>query len=175
MTDHEPQPVESHPIIVLVGPSGCGKSAVGVALAQEIGAQFLDADDFHSAENKARMSAGQGLTDELRRPWLAKVRQAAEAASVSSTVVVACSALKPDLRHQLSQGNKNWIFVALEVDAETLMHRLTTRTGHFFPASLLEDQLVTWRPLAPDEGLSVNGTWEISRIVSEITRKLNLV
>jgi gluconokinase len=167
---------ESEPhrlIVALVGPSGCGKTAVGEALAEAIQARFLDADDFHTAENKARMKSGIGLTDELRRPWLAEVRKAAEAASRNSTVVVACSALKPDLRSQLSQGDSTWKFVALEVDAETLMHRLTTRTGHFFPAMLLRDQLSTWRPLTAEEGFSVNGTWKIDDIVAEIRHKLH--
>ncbi|MDB5391250.1 MAG: gluconate kinase [Planctomycetaceae bacterium] len=162
-----------HLIVTLVGPSGCGKTAVGEALAREIRAQFLDADDFHSAENKERMRSGIGLTDELRRPWLATVRQAAEAASEQSTVVVACSALKPDLRQQLSRGNANWKFVSLEVDGQTLLHRLNTRSGHFFPASLLDDQLVTWVPLTPEEGFSVDGTWEINRIVREIRQRLD--
>jgi gluconokinase len=163
-----------HLIIALVGPSGCGKTAVGEVLAQKIRARFLDADDFHTPENKARMKAGAGLTDDLRRPWLAKVRQAAETASRDSVVVVACSALKPELRRQLRHDSEAWKFVSLEVDAETLMHRLTTRQGHFFPASLLRDQLVTWKPLSPEEGFAVNGAWEIDRIVQEIRRRLNL-
>lgn len=167
-------PKSSRRIIALVGPSGCGKTAVGEVLAKELGARFLDADDFHTPESKARMKAGIGLTDELRRPWLAKVRNAAEEASRNSIVVVACSALKPDLRAQLKQGDSAWKFVALEVDAETLMHRLTTRTGHFFPASLLKDQLTAWKPLTADEGFSVNGSSKIHDIVTEIRHKLHL-
>jgi gluconokinase len=174
MESQHPSDDASHLVIAIVGPSGCGKTVVGASQAKEIHAQFLDADDFHSPENKERMRSGQGLTDELRRPWLAKVRQAAEVASQSSMIVVACSALKPDLRQQLSQGSPHWKFVSLDVDAQTLLHRLNTRKGHFFPASLLNDQLVTWKPLSPEEGFSVDGTWEISRITQEIRRRLNL-
>jgi len=158
----------------VVGPSGCGKSAVGKALSDEIHGIFLDADDFHTPENKERMRAGKGLTDELRRPWLARIRAAAEQESEKAVVVLACSGLKHDLRQQLSHGDPGWKFIALDVDAATLMERLTTRKGHFFPASLLESQLTSWEPLTTEEGFAVDGTRSIAEIVQTIRDRMNL-
>ncbi len=56
--------------IVVMGVSGCGKTTLGAALADRIGAAFIDGDSLHSAENVAKMSRGAPLTDEDRWPWL---------------------------------------------------------------------------------------------------------
>jgi len=55
-----------------MGVSGCGKSTVGKALAERLGWDFFDADDFHLAENITKMSAGIPLDDD-RVPWLASL------------------------------------------------------------------------------------------------------
>ena len=57
-------------IVVVMGVSGSGKSTVGAALAEALGAKFLDADDFHPPANVAKMTAGVPLTDDDRWPWL---------------------------------------------------------------------------------------------------------
>lgn len=178
--DHKPVSAVSavgalmRPIIVLVGPSGCGKTVVGQALAKAIHSVFLDADDFHTTEAKALMHSGHSLSDDERWPWLERVRSAAVKESCHSVVIVACSALKPELRHFLSQGSGTWRFVALEVDEATLRDRLMHRTGHFFPASLLDSQLLIWHPLAPEEGISVDGGQSVDAVVAEIIEKLHL-
>lgn len=161
-------------VVVLVGPSGCGKTAVGQHLAQEIQATFLDADDFHTAAAKALMHDGHPLTDDQRHPWLERIRHAAVQASAQSVVVLACSALKPELREFLAQGNPNWKFVALEVEAAVLQERLARRTGHFFPASMLASQLADWHPLTVEEGFAVDGNRSIAAITKEIRNRLHL-
>ena len=49
-----------------MGVSGCGKTEVGRAVAQQWGADFQDADNWHTAEAVAKMAAGHALTDEDR-------------------------------------------------------------------------------------------------------------
>ena len=63
-------------ILVLMGVTGSGKTMIGKLLAAETGWRFADADDFHSAANKAKMHAAIPLTDEDRKPWLATLHQA---------------------------------------------------------------------------------------------------
>ena len=47
--------------IVLMGVAGAGKTTVGRALASELRWQFLDADDYHSCESRAKLTAGIAL------------------------------------------------------------------------------------------------------------------
>ena len=48
-------------IIILMGVTGCGKTTVGALLAKDCGWEFYDADDFHPAENVAKMKSGTPL------------------------------------------------------------------------------------------------------------------
>ena len=57
--------------VVVMGVSGCGKSSLGQALAQALGAEFIEGDRHHPPENVARMAAGVPLTDADRAGWLA--------------------------------------------------------------------------------------------------------
>ncbi|CAI7854535.1 unnamed protein product [Closterium sp. NIES-54] len=55
----EPSMAESRPspflsAVIVIGPSGCGKTSVGRRVAERLGWDFHDADDFHSQRNKGR-------------------------------------------------------------------------------------------------------------------------
>lgn len=131
-------------IVVVMGVSGCGKSTVGALLAQRLGVEFLDADEFHPPQNVARMAAGVPLTDADRQPWLellnAKLRQ-------QDNVVLACSALKESYRRTLAQGI-DCRFVHLRGPIELIRARLESRRHRYMPASLLESQFATLEPPA---------------------------
>ena len=57
-------------IVILMGVSGSGKTTIGTLLAERLHMAFADADDYHSAANKAKMAAGHPLNDDDRQPWL---------------------------------------------------------------------------------------------------------
>ena len=65
-----PDPSDQQPVLVLMGVSGCGKSTVAGLLAGQLGWDFQEGDDLHSAENVEKMASGQPLTDDDRWPWL---------------------------------------------------------------------------------------------------------
>ena len=45
-----------------MGVSGCGKTTAATWLAEQFDLEFIEADDYHSDENIARMEAGIPLT-----------------------------------------------------------------------------------------------------------------
>ena len=137
------------PLLVVMGVSGSGKSTVGAAVAQRLGVPFADADDFHPAANIAKMTAGEALDDEDRRPWLEAIGR--WLAAHPDGGVMSCSALKRTYRDQLRGHAAAVEFLHLEGSREVITHRQASRPGHFMPASLLTSQFQTLEPLQPDE------------------------
>ena len=162
-------------IIVLMGPAGAGKTTIGLLLAQSLGWRFLDADDFHSPENIARMRQGIALTDADRAPWLASIRDALEQVyRAHSTAVLACSALKEEYRAALTPDDAQGIlrFVYLRASPKVLEDRLAHRVGHYAGPELLQSQLATLEE--PPDALWVDASREPAEIVREIRDKLSL-
>ena len=136
------QPV-SDPAVVVMGVSGAGKTTVGRALAQALGAEFIDGDDLHSDAARAKMTAGVALTDDDRWPWLDRV--GAELASGGR--VVACSALKRAYRDRIrAAAGRALRFVYLVADMEAMRRRVAARPGHYMPASLIDSQFAALEP-----------------------------
>lgn len=128
-------------VVVVMGVAGSGKTTVGRALAEELGAEFVDGDGHHSAANIAKMSAGAALDDQDRRPWLATLRRLIEDHVAAGTpLVLACSAIKQAYRHQLAGDDKDVHFVFLKGDYATIARRLDDREGHFMKAGMLQSQ-----------------------------------
>lgn len=149
-------------VIVIMGVTGSGKTTVGERLARDLGWEFLDADDFHPAANKAKMHAGIPLTDEDRWPWLSALHDAlARALAEGRGAVLACSALRSSYRDVLSDRLEGVRFVLLEGDRALLQARLGNRPGHFMNPALLDSQIATLE--RPADALTVN----IAELVEE--------
>jgi len=146
-----------------MGVSGCGKSTVGRLLAEKLDAKFIDGDDLHPEENKAKMAAGIALNDEDRWPWLDKV---GESLANDERIVIACSALKRKYRERILAKGPGTVFVHLAGSREILAERMASRPNHFMPLSLLDSQLATLEPLEYDEpGLVADIDQSIEKIV----------
>lgn len=155
------------PRVVLMGVTGSGKTTVGRALAQHLGARFLDADDLHGTEAVSVMRAGRPLDDAERAPWLRRVRDALRDLG-DGPVVLACSALKRSYRDVLRDGVPGLVFVDLDVDPATLEHRLEARTGHFAGPDLLPSQLATLE--LGDDIVRVDATGTLDEVVTRVER-----
>lgn len=129
---------------VVMGVSGSGKSSVASMLASRTGGIFLDADDFHPPENKAKMAAGIPLTDEDRRPWLDALNSELKARmKTERAVFLACSALKQVYRERLAAGLPALRFIFLKGSKELIRGRMQQRENHFMTAALLDSQFAT--------------------------------
>jgi gluconokinase len=137
--------------VVVMGVAGTGKSVIGQAVAERLGATFVEGDQYHPQANIDKMSSGTPLDDDDRKPWLetlaAMIREIDEQGQTS---VTACSALRRTYRDWLRQGHPDLFFVHLHTDYDVLLERMQQRE-HFMPPSLLQSQFDTLEMLEEDE------------------------
>ena len=143
------EPVDAR-VLVVMGVSGSGKSTVAAMVAEHLGWAFAEGDAMHPEANVAKMHAGTPLTDEDRWPWLDVVAGWIRGHLQAGTNgVVTCSALKRSYRDVLRASGV--VFVHVAGDRALLEERMSARSGHFMPTSLLKSQLATLEPPQPDE------------------------
>lgn len=153
--------------VIVMGVSGSGKTTTGRALAAALGWPFYDADDYHPADNVAKMAAGRPLTDADRSPWLEALhRLIAGRPAENQSLVLACSALKKAYRDQLRAGNEGVVFVYLHGDYELIAGRMQAREAHFMPADLLRSQFAALEE--PEHALVVAADRPVAEIVQTI-------
>ena len=152
--------------IVVMGVTGCGKTAVGEAIARRLGWLFVEGDRLHPVENVAKMSRGEPLTDADRAGWLDAIGAAiADGIAGGNGVVAACSALKRRYRDRLRSFEPNILFVHLAIDRETAWQRVSSRKGHFMPASLVDSQFAALEPPQADEfAMDLNGLLPVDEL-----------
>ncbi|TMJ21184.1 MAG: gluconokinase [Alphaproteobacteria bacterium] len=159
-----------------MGVSGSGKSTIAQKLAERLGWRYEDGDKFHPASNVAKMSAGQPLTDEDRRPWLQAIAgEIDRICEAGQRAVIACSALKHAYRDILVHGRSDVRIIFLKGTQALIAHRLAMRKGHFMPAGLLDSQFKTLEP--PDQSerpVTVSIDASVETIVDDIVRQLKL-
>lgn len=160
-------------IIVLLGVAGVGKTTVGQLLSDELGWQFIDADDFHPPENIKKMSSGITLTEEDRKVWLEAVKCAFERLNLDrGNAVFAFPGLKQKHREYVLTDNLFLRLIHLIGVFELIYNRLLTRKGHFFPPSLLQSQFDILEP--PSEALRIDVNQSPADIVLTIRKKLGM-
>ena len=166
--------------VVVMGVSGSGKSTVAAGVAEELGWTFAEADEFHPPANIAKMTSGVPLDDADREPWLRDLAawMAGHAADGRDTVIT-CSALKRSYRDLLRAdvdalaGEHRVVFAHVHAPVEVIAERMSGRSGHFMPQSLLQSQVETLEPLAADEdGLDLDARRAPEEIVAEVLTRL---
>ncbi len=159
-------------MILIMGVTGSGKTKIGEMLSAELGWPFLDADDFHSATNIRKMSAGIPLTDEDRRSWLDELSALlSERNARGENVVLACSALKNSYRKRLGSGTDLEV-VYLEAEPELIEVRLANREDHFMSRQLIESQ---FRDLEePGSAVTIPAKWLPQRIVDTVRSEMGI-
>ena len=128
--------------LIFMGVSGSGKSTYARLIADAYGWPYLEADDYHPAENVAKMSAGQPLDDGDRVEWLNRLCGAIIAQG-AGPIVATCSALTPFVQETLSAKlpNAPMIYICMDADEAVIRARMDARDDHYMPSSLLSSQL----------------------------------
>jgi len=160
-------------IVIVMGVTGCGKTTVGAMLAEACGWNFHDADDFHPAENVAKMKRGEALTDEDRWPWLARLNAfLLDSEREGKSLVLACSALKQVYRDRLARGCAAARFIFLDGDKELIRARLLARQGHYMNPKLLDSQFAILE--RPQDALRLDVADSPAELVRRIRKELEV-
>jgi gluconokinase len=157
-------------IIIVMGVMGSGKTTVGKKLADALGCPFFDADDYHPAANKEKMSGGIPLTDEDRKPWLENLAALSQNWNRQfPKTVLACSALKQQYRDLLSCSlTVKWVF--LKGNQDLIRKRLESRSGHYASLEILGDQFAVLEE--PKDAVVVDIRESPDKIVENLTVQL---
>ena len=155
---------------IVMGVSGSGKSTVGKALAERLGWDFFDADDFHPQANIAKMAAGSPLNDSDRSPWLGALSdQLFASLNAGRHPVLACSALKESYRKQLMEGKARVEVIYLKGSYELLWARMSGRHGHFMKPEMLKSQFATLEE--PQNALIIDISMPLGEMLAWVLEK----
>ena len=152
--------------ILVAGICGCGKTALGKALAEHLAWHHIEADEYHSAEKRDKMSRGIPLTDEDRIPWLQSLHRALSGQPKS---VLSCSALKAAYRDILL-ADIPALTVWLDISGETAEYRVANRRSHYMSPLLVQSQLDTME--LPEDALIINAEKPTSEAMEEVLRHI---
>ena len=159
--------------VIVMGVSGSGKTSVGRSLAEKLGWDFYDADDFHPPANVAKMASGTPLDDSDRAPWLAALHdRISSSLKADQPGVLACSALKDRYRRQLLDGNQGVQVVYLKGSYELIWSRMEKRTDHYMKPHMLKSQFDALEE--PANALTIDIAMSLDEIVQEIISSLSI-
>jgi gluconokinase len=152
-----------------MGVCGSGKSTIGQMLANELAIDFWEGDEFHPAVNREKMSRGDSLTEEDRRPWLEKIRETIDQyLAREAGMIVSCSALTRKSRQILGTDRQEVKLIYLSGSESILTDRMRGRENHFMPVSLLRSQLETLEEPGPGGALIISVDADPDDLIREI-------
>jgi gluconokinase len=110
----------------------------------------IDGDEYHPAENVARMAAGVHSPTTERIPWLAR-QSHPRCQERRSGLVIACPRSSGPIATFFSRRRRREPALHLFRALRLLAERLASRRGHFMPPTLLDSQLAALEEPTHDE------------------------
>ena len=154
-----------------MGVSGSGKTTVGRLVAQRLGWDFYDGDDFHPPANMEKMAKGIPLEDTDRNPWLKILYHLISTClEEGKSGVLACSALKQQYRQALLAGNPGVQLVYLKGDYDLIRSRMADRAVHYMQPGMLQSQFDALEE--PQDALVVDISSTVEQIVEKIFQNM---
>lgn len=160
-------------VIIVMGVSGSGKSTIGTMLAEKLACEFADGDDFHSKENKEKMSNGIPLDDNDRASWLLEMKSYINNYPNDKPLIMASSALKKKYRDVFREADRKVVFAYLDSTKETIKERLAERKGHFFNPKLMDSQFNDLE--VPNNAIYADIRKSPEDIIKEITLQIDKI
>jgi len=156
---------------IVMGVSGSGKTSVGKSLAEHLGWDFYDADDFHPQANVEKMATGMPLDDSDRTPWLAALHDLISSSLTQNRPgVLACSALKERYRERLLDGNAGVQLVYLKGSYELIWSRMIVRKDHYMKPHMLQSQFDALEE--PSDALTVDISLPVEEILQVVIKQM---
>jgi len=149
-------------VILVAGICGCGKTTLGKALADKLNWHHVEADEFHSQENKNKMSKGIPLTDEDRFPWLQNLHIEL---CQQHTSILSCSALKASYRETLLK-DLSALTIWLDISSDEAERRVASRSEHYMSPLLVQSQLDTVE--IPEDALIIDARTPTNQAVEKV-------
>ena len=151
---------------VVMGVAGCGKSTLAQRLAHALQLPFIEGDEFHSAENRRKMTQGIALDDADRQGWLDRLGE--ELRKHAGGAVLSCSALKRAYRDRLRSAVPGLRFIHIKVTQALANARVSARSAeHFFPSSVVASQFAALEdPAGEERVLQVEGSLTPSELLA---------
>jgi carbohydrate kinase (thermoresistant glucokinase family) len=147
-------PIFPKPLLAVMGVTASGKSTIGAMLAGCLNIPFVDGDDLHSSESRAKMHAGHPLDDNDRLPWLHRIGSQIRAWRQASWGGVIVSSLLTRHYRDLVRGDgADLVLVNLQGSRSLLEARIAARRGHFMPSRLLDSQIALLEAPGSDEAV----------------------
>ncbi|OAQ41592.1 hypothetical protein A5893_00295 [Pedobacter psychrophilus] len=168
--------IKDHYYLIVCGVAGSGKTSIGKILAEKLGIDFIEGDEFHSQANINKMQNGIALNDADRLPWLNILkRKISDKINEQQGFIISCSALKASYRDILrTAGEVRFLF--LKADENEIAGRLKNRDGHFMPSSLLHSQIEALEiPLTKEKDiLIIDASKSKEDIIKHIITEFNI-
>ena len=160
-----------------MGVSGCGKSTVAKAIADKLCYQFVEADDFHSIENREHMAQGKPLNNKMREPWIIALCDYLQyGAQQKVDCVMAFSGLQAEHRARFNQLGFERITLFLDGKPELIQQRIENRTNHYMPSSLLKSQYQSLQnPECEANTFKVNIDNDLSSIIQQSLKLIETI
>jgi gluconokinase len=151
--------------IVVMGVAGCGKSTLAQRVADAVQLPFIEGDEFHSPENRRKMTEGIALDDADRQGWLDSLGQ--ELRNHPGGAVLSCSALKRAYRDRLRAAVPRLWFIHIKLTQDLANARVAARSAeHFFPSSVVASQFAALEdPIDEERVLQLDGSLTPSELL----------
>jgi carbohydrate kinase (thermoresistant glucokinase family) len=151
---------------ILMGVAGSGKTTVGKLVSEQLELSFYEGDEYHPAENVAKMSSGIPLTDADRGPWIDALVAALNSRG-GGNALVACSALSRFVRERIRSGLKEPVeFIWLAGDPQLIEQRLRSRPKHYMKPGMLASQFAALQ--LPEDAHRVSVEQSLDKVVEEV-------